>query len=70
MTTTAPAMIQEFTRKGWIIRPLSPADDLDELDRADREAALDEQADQEACIVYGTPQLVTRKPVAVQTQLF
>jgi hypothetical protein len=70
MTTTAPVMLQEFTRKGWIIRPLSPADDLDELDRADLEAALDEQADQEACILYGTPQSVTRKPVAVQTQLF
>jgi hypothetical protein len=68
MTTTV--MLQEFTRKGWIIRPLSPADDLDELDRADLEAALDEQADQEACILYGTLQPVTRKPVAVQTQLF
>jgi len=48
-----PEMIREHSSKGWIIRSINDSDDRDELDRADLGNLMDEQADQEACNIFG-----------------
>ena len=63
------SMIQEFTAKGWILRPLNASDDLDELDRADFENLCDQLADQQACSIFGgTP--IQQETTPTQIALF